>query len=77
MKLSIVIVCYKAKERLFGCINSIQKSKPKTKYEIILVDNNEKDLIKSEVKKKFPFVQYVKSKENKGSTFYFSLPIIS
>lgn len=66
MKLSIIIVGYRAKKRLFDCIKSIENSKPKNQYEIIVIDNDETSAIKNETEKKFPFVQYFKSKENKG-----------
>lgn len=66
MKLSIIIVAYKTKDRLFNCIVSIKNSNPKTKYEIIVIDNDEKSIIKNEIEKRFPSVQYLKSKENKG-----------
>lgn len=40
MKYSIIIVAYKAFDKLEACINSIQKYPPKESYEIIVVDNS-------------------------------------
>ena len=62
---SLIIVNYNVKEELFGCIDSIVNSKPKVKYEIIVVDNSEKKNIQRELLKKFPFVKYVPNK-NRG-----------
>ena len=43
MELSIIIVNWNTKELLLDCLDSIVKSKPKTKYEIIVVDNGSTD----------------------------------
>jgi GT2 family glycosyltransferase/tetratricopeptide (TPR) repeat protein len=40
MKYSIIIVAYKAFDKLEACIKSIQKHPPKSTYEIIVVDNS-------------------------------------
>lgn len=66
VKLSIIIVHYKVKNELFECIKSIQKEQTKIPYEIIVVDNDERELIKGELKEKFPWVRYVKSPYNIG-----------
>ena len=63
---SIVIVHYHADEELFRCLESIQKNKPKTDFEVIVVDNDEEIRIKKELKEKFPWVKYVKSLGNNG-----------
>lgn len=63
---SIVSVSYKVKDKLFKCISSIYDSKPKVNFEIIVVDNNEKDSLQKELKRKFPKVIYVKSERNLG-----------
>lgn len=62
---SIIIVNYHVRDRLFVCIKSILTSKPKVKFEIIVVDNDEEKTIKNELNKKFPQVIYVPN-ENKG-----------
>lgn len=63
---SIIIVNYKVKEDLFKCINSIYVSKPKTKFEIIVVDNDEIKTIKKSLLVKFPDVNYIASIKNLG-----------
>jgi hypothetical protein len=64
--LSIIIVHYQVKDRLFACLKSIYDSKPKTDFEIIVVDNDEKTKIKQDLLKQFPKVKYIKSKKNLG-----------
>lgn len=66
VKLSIIIVHYKVKEELFECIKSIQKAKSKIPYEIIIVDNDEKEIIEHDLKKIFPEVKYIQALENIG-----------
>ena len=63
---SIIIVHYKDKRRLFDCILSIEKNKPKVSYEIIVVDNDEVSTIQKELRAKFNRVQYVRSLRNIG-----------
>lgn len=63
---SIIIVYYHAKEELFRCLESIHKNKPKTDFEVIVVDNDEEIRIKKEINKEFPWVKYVKSPGNNG-----------
>lgn len=43
IELSIIIVNFNIKDLTLQCIESIVKSKPKTEYEIIVVDNNSTD----------------------------------
>lgn len=66
MKVSIVIVNYRVEEELMACIDSIQKSKIKKSYEIIVVDNDEKKTVDIDLKKKFPEVKYIPAKKNLG-----------
>ncbi|MBI5122683.1 glycosyltransferase [Candidatus Roizmanbacteria bacterium] len=63
--ISVIIVHYKVKKELFACIKSIYDSRPKAKFEIIVVDNDDKKIIHSELKKKFPKVKYVVNR-NRG-----------
>jgi GT2 family glycosyltransferase len=63
--ISIIIVHYQVKKELFECIQSILKSKTKTPYEIIVVDNDKQKTIKAELKEKFPKVIYIPN-ENRG-----------
>ncbi len=65
MKISVIIVNYQTKDDLFKCIDSINRSKPKTNFEIIVIDNSEKS-IKKELLKKFSKVKYIKSRKNVG-----------
>src|SRR3989344_3100604 len=64
--LSIIIVHYKVKDELFNCIKSILNSKPKTKYEIIVVDNDEENIIEKDLKDRYPKVRYIKTPKNIG-----------
>lgn len=43
-ELSIVIVNYNTAKLVLDCITSIEKSKPKTSYEVMVVDNGSKDV---------------------------------
>src|SRR3989344_8602955 len=63
---SLIIVSYKVKREIFNCIRSIIESKPKINFEIIVVDNDEKNTIEEDLKKQFPGVKYVKSSKNIG-----------
>jgi GT2 family glycosyltransferase/4-amino-4-deoxy-L-arabinose transferase-like glycosyltransferase len=64
--ISILIVNYKVKEKLFRCIKSIYDSKPKTEFEIIVVDNDNESEIGNSLKKTFPKVVFIKSQKNLG-----------
>ena len=63
--ISIIIVHYHVKKEIFNCIESIIASKPKLKYEIIVVDNDEIKTLNKELKRKFPKVVYI-ANHNKG-----------
>ncbi len=62
---SIIIVNYHVKKHLFDCIDSIISSRPKTPYEIIVVDNDEEKTIAKDLHKKLPKVIYIPN-DNKG-----------
>src|SRR3989344_4543704 len=64
--LSIIIVNYKVKKEILRCVDSIYKSKPKTGFEIIVVDNDDIKSIGKEIKQKFPKVKYIGSDKNLG-----------
>lgn len=66
IKISLISVNYKVEKELIACISSIVESKPKVSYEIIIVDNEEKDTISKILKEKFPKVKYIKSPGNIG-----------
>ncbi len=63
--ISIIIVNYHVKKELFECLESINTSKAKIPYEIIVVDNDEHKTLYVELHKKFPKVIYIRN-ENKG-----------
>ncbi|MCL4416575.1 MAG: glycosyltransferase [Actinobacteria bacterium] len=48
------------------CIKSIKSSKPKTPFEIIVVDNDEVKDLENDLKKTFPNVRYIPSEKNIG-----------
>lgn len=62
---SIIILNYHVKKELTDCLQSIIDSKPKTPYEIIVIDNDEVKTIKKDLLKSFPKITYVPNK-NKG-----------
>lgn len=62
---SIIIVNYHVRQEVFDCIESILKWKPKTSFEIIVVDNDENKILEVNLKKKFPNTIYIPNK-NKG-----------
>lgn len=64
--ISIIIVNYKVNEEILNCLESIYASKPKTEFEIIVVDNSEEDNLSNSLKKSFPKVTYIKSPRNLG-----------
>jgi GT2 family glycosyltransferase len=51
---SIIVVTYKVKKQLLECLNSIYKSKPKTEFEIIVVNNGDEDRLEETLGKNFP-----------------------
>ena len=61
-KVSIIIVHYKVKRKLVLCLKSIEKNKPKFSFEVIVVDNGEKEPVGEELKNKFSWVSYIKCK---------------
>lgn len=66
MKVSIIIVHYKVKKKLFFCLDSIFRSKQKTTFEVLVIDNDEEKTIARSLKEKYPRVTYIPSKKNKG-----------
>lgn len=63
---SIIIVYYRAKEELMSCLSSIAKSQQKVSYEVIVVDNDERQTIEKELKQRYPSATYVRSPGNIG-----------
>ena len=66
MEISIIIVTYNSEQYIERCIASFAKSPTKIKYEIIVVDNNSKDLTVSNLKINFPEVVIIENYENVG-----------
>jgi GT2 family glycosyltransferase len=66
MMVSIIIVNYRVDQDVIKCIKSIYALKFKQKYEIIVVDNSEKDILSSKLKNQFQDVIYLKTGINLG-----------
>jgi hypothetical protein len=64
--LSIIIVNYKCWEVLTKCIESFSKYKPRTSYEIIVVDNDSQDGKFNHFKQQFHEIQLIANKGNYG-----------
>ena len=64
--LSIIIVNYKCWEVLTRCIESFNKYKPHTNYEIIVVDNDSQDGKFSNFKQQFHEIKLIANKGNYG-----------
>ena len=65
-ELSIIIVNYNVSEKVLDCLKSIYDSKPKINFEIIIVDNSEKDSLSKKLHNKYPKVKYINSEKNLG-----------
>jgi len=66
MDLSIIIVNYNTKELLINCVESIVKHTKGLKYEIVVVDNNSDDKVKSSWFDSTEHITIILNKENKG-----------
>ncbi len=66
MKLSIVIVNYNVKYFLEQCLHSVQNACHGIDSEIFVVDNDSVDGSVKMVKEKFPEIQLIENKDNKG-----------
>lgn len=62
---SVIVVHFEVEKELIACIFSIIKSKPKVKFEIIVVDNSQSNDLKRQLKN-FPQVKYIRSGKNIG-----------
>jgi GT2 family glycosyltransferase len=62
---SIVLVSYNSKELLSSALTSIEEHAD-LEYEIIVVDNNSTDDVGDFIKKEYPKVNFIQSKENVG-----------
>lgn len=66
MDLSIIIVNWKVKELLNGCLNSIFSCLPGEEFEVIVIDNASQDGSVEMIKKNFPQVKLIVNKKNLG-----------
>lgn len=66
MDVSVIIVNYNTKEFLKNCLSSVVEKTSDINYEIIVVDNASSDSSCDMVKKEFPQVNLIESKENLG-----------
>lgn len=66
LDLAIVIINYKTKELTLKCLKSIFQSTPKINFDVWIVDNNSADNSINAIKKDFPKINYIESKENLG-----------
>lgn len=65
-KVAVIILNYKVKDLVIGCIKTVQRSTLKN-LEIIVVDNNSQDDLQEEIKK-IPNIQFIQNSENLGYT---------
>ncbi len=66
MDLSIIIVSYNTKSDLKNCLKSIYKFTTDLRFEVIVIDNNSQDGSPDLIKKNFPQVKLVRSRDNLG-----------
>lgn len=66
MKVSVIIVNYNVKYFLEVCLHSVQKAAEGMDVEIIVVDNDSKDGSNEMVRSRFPNVNLIENKDNKG-----------
>lgn len=66
MDLSIIIVNWKVRELLGGCLNSIFSRLKGQEFEVIVVDNASEDGSVEMIKRKFPEVKLIINNENLG-----------
>jgi len=62
----IIILNYNRHQDTIQCINSLYKSDLPTGTEIVIVDNSETNKSKNILKKTFPQIKLIKTKENRG-----------
>jgi GT2 family glycosyltransferase len=66
MELSVIIVNYNGIKYLKECLDSLYDKLKNTSFEIIVIDNNSEDESCSYIKKNYPNVLLIESKENLG-----------
>lgn len=66
LELSVILVNYNGVQYLEACLDSIQENLNGINFEIVLIDNNSQDDSCLFLKKNYPNVQLIESKENNG-----------
>jgi len=67
MDVTIIIVNYNTAELVSECVDSVYKSKPKAKFEVIIVDNGSDDALSlKKIKKSYPGIKILFNKKNEG-----------
>jgi GT2 family glycosyltransferase len=64
--ISVVIVCWNAKDYLKLCLESLASAPPRRSMEVLVVDNASADDSVEMIETKFPWVKLIKSSENLG-----------
>jgi GT2 family glycosyltransferase len=65
-EVSVIIVNYRSDEDTLECIRSIYNSKPRTSFEIVVVDNSQSSNLKDKLKSFYPKAKYIKCPGNLG-----------
>ena len=66
MQLSVIILSFNTRQLLADCLQSLFRETKKTKFEVIVVDNNSQDGSPKMVKEKFPQVNLITLGKNYG-----------
>lgn len=66
MDLTVVIVSYNTRQLLADCLNSLKAATKSLSCEVYVVDNNSQDKTCEMIRKDFPWVNLIESKENLG-----------
>jgi GT2 family glycosyltransferase len=66
MTLSVILVNYRSRKELLGCLSSIFKQRVDFSFEVIVVDNDEPPTVRKALKTKFPQVKYFVAGKNLG-----------
>lgn len=66
MSLSIIIVNYKSEKFIYNCIKSALEYSPMPEAEWLVVDNSENRNEANSIINDFPFVKYIRLKQNEG-----------
>lgn len=75
--LSIIIVHYKTRELTLQCLRSIREFRPRTPFEILLIDNGSQDGIRKKLEVEFPEVRLIETGRNDGFSQANNLGIVN